>query len=150
MQNSLTLSKYVKQRNGVPLGAKRSMRNMLYRSFGARSFAQFWRHWNPIWSYYLSRNVMRPLNAFLPTSLSVLITFLISGALHDLAVSVVKWKAVVFFTPWFGIMGTIVIGFSALGISYDKFRWIIRATFNFLTILCSLGIAYLVESMYVL
>ena len=93
---------------------------------------------------------MRPLNAFLPTSLSVLITFLISGALHDLAVSVVKWKAIVFFTPWFGIMGTIVIAFSALGISYDKFGWIIRATFNFLTILCSLGIAYLLESMYVL
>ena len=102
MRSTLSLSQYVKKRNGVPLGASHSMRNMLSRSFGAKSFPIFWQYWNPIWSYYLSRNVMRPLASFLPISLSILITFLVSGALHDLAVSVIKWNIIVFFTPWFG------------------------------------------------
>ncbi len=70
------------------------MRNMLSRSLGARSFAIFWHYWNPIWGYYLSRYVMRPLRRFLPLSFATFITFVVSGALHDLVVSIVKWKAV--------------------------------------------------------
>lgn len=44
-----TLSEYVERRNGVPLGARGSLANMLRRSLGARSFAGFWRYWSPIW-----------------------------------------------------------------------------------------------------
>tara|TARA_B100000424_G_C22750080_1_gene405357 strand:- start:11 stop:388 length:378 start_codon:yes stop_codon:yes gene_type:complete len=124
------------------------MRNMLSRSFGAKSFPIFWQYWNPIWSYYLSRNVMRPLASFLPISLSILITFLVSGALHDLAVSVVKWNINVFFTPWFGLMGLMVIASQKAGASYGHLAWFIRASINATFIIVSLGVTYFVESYY--
>ena len=149
MYRSLSLSQYVKKRNGVPLGASHSMINMLTRSFGAKSFAVFWHYWNPIWGYYLSRNVMRPLNTFMPVSFAIFMTFIVSGALHDLAVSLVKWKTVIFFTPWFGLMGLIVIGSSKIGISYGHFNWHIRALINVFIIVASLCLTCLMESLYV-
>lgn len=148
MQVNVSLSQYVKRRNGVPLGAKYSMRNMLSRSFGAQSFPVFWHHWNPIWSYYLSRNVMRPLSAFLPPSVAIFFTFLTSGAIHDVVVSLVKWETIVFFTPWFGLMGLIVIASHKTGISYGKFAWHTRASINLFIICTSLGLMYLLESIY--
>ena len=146
MRSSSSLAQYVKKRNGVPLGASHSMRNMLSRSLGAKSFPVFWYYWNPIWSYYLSRNVMRPLKHFLPSSLAVLCTFIVSGALHDLAAALVKWKVVFFFTPWFGLMGLIVITFSKLGISYGHVAWRIRATINVFIIVTTLWLIYCVDA----
>ncbi len=148
MQGTLSLSQYVKKRIGVKMGANHSMRNMLSRSFGARSFPVFWHYWNPIWSYYLSRNVMRPLSAFLPLPLAIFITFLFSGAIHDLAVSLVKWNTIVFFTPWFGLMGLIVIISNKANITYGKFSWYIRASINAIIICVSLGLTYFLEMLY--
>jgi len=148
MKSTLSLAQYVKKRNGVPLGASGSMTNMLSRAFGARSFQVFWRHWNPIWGYYLSRNIMRPLASFLPVSLAILVTFLVSGALHDIAVSIIKWKIVLFFTPWFGLVGLVVIVSKAVGISYGQFSWIARAIINASLVFVSLGITYFLESLY--
>ncbi|MFN6971501.1 MAG: hypothetical protein ACK4NN_11585 [Rheinheimera sp.] len=148
MHRTLTLSEYVKKRNGVALGASHSMRNMLSRSLGAMSFAVFWHYWNPIWGYYLSCYVMRPLRSFLPLSLATLITFMVSGALHDLAVSLVKWHAVIFFTPWFGVMGLVVIGSSKIGISYGHFAWYIRAFINVFIIVGTLSFTYFMAGIY--
>jgi len=130
MKSKLSLAQYVKKRNGVPLGSSGSMSNMLSRSFGATSFPVFWHYWNPIWGYYLSRNVMRPLANFLPISLATFLTFLVSGALHDLAVSIVELKTTLFFTPWFGLMGLIVVVSKGAGISYGHVSWPVRALIN--------------------
>ena len=148
MKRKLSLAQYVKKRNGVPLGASDSMKNMLSRSFGASSFPVFWQYWNPIWGYYLSRNVMRPVANFLPISLATFITFLVSGALHDIAVSIIKWKTILFFTPWFGLMGLMVIGSKGAGISYGHVSWPVRALINASFILISLGITYFLETLY--
>lgn len=148
MKGRLTLSQYVKKRTGVHMGAKHSMRNMLSRAFGASSFPVFWHYWNPIWSYYLSRNVMRPLSTLLPVPLAIFITFLCSGAIHDLAVSLVKWKTIVFFTPWFGLMGLIVIISKQANISYGKFSWYIRAALNAIIICVSLCLTYFLEMLF--
>lgn len=148
MHSSLTLSQYVKKRNGVPLGASHSMRNMLLRSLGAKSFAIFWNYWNPIWGYYLSRYVMRPLNTVLPLSFAIFITFVVSGALHDLAVSLVKWNVVIFFTPWFGLMGLVVIGSGKTGMSYGHFAWYTRAFINVFIIVTCLCLTYFMASIY--
>ena len=148
MKSKLSLAQYVKKRNGVPLGASDSMKNMLSRSLGASSFPVFWRYWNPIWGYYLSRNVMRPVANFLPISLATFITFLVSGALHDIAVSIIKWKAILFFTPWFGVMGLMVIGSKGAGISYGQVSWPVRALINASFIFLSLGITYFLETLY--
>ena len=148
MKSKLSLAHYVKKRNGVPLGASGSMTNMLSRSFGAASFPIFWHYWNPIWGYYLSRNVMRPLASFLPISLATFLTFLVSGALHDLAVSIVELKTIIFFTPWFGLMGLIVVVSKRAGISYGHVSWPVRAFINASFILVSLGLMYFVEKLY--
>lgn len=148
MKSKLSLAQYVKKRNGVPLGASDSMKNMLSRSFGASSFPVFWHYWNPIWGYYLSRNVMRPVANILPISLATFITFLVSGALHDIAVSIIKWKAILFFTPWFGLMGLMVIGSKGAGISYGHVSWPVRALINASFIFISLGITYFLETLY--
>ncbi|MTJ01526.1 MBOAT family O-acyltransferase [Idiomarina piscisalsi] len=145
MQNGMSLSRYVRKRNGVSLGAKGSMRNMLHRSLGASSFPVFWHYWNPIWGYYLSRHVMRPMGSFAPGWLAVFITFLVSGFVHDVAVSLVKWKLVVFFTPWFGLMGLLVIASKVLSVSYGSFPWGVRASINVLVISTTLTVVYAAE-----
>lgn len=116
-------------------------------ALGAKSFPIFWHYWNPIWGYYLSRNVMRPISQFLPMWLAVLVTFLVSGALHDLAIALVKWQAMFFFTPWFGIMGVIVIASNKYGLSYGALPWIMRAMINLLFILSSFSLTELTQGL---
>lgn len=130
MYKSITLQEYIKRRNGVALGAPGSMSNMLKRSLGAGSFHLFWRYWNPIWGYYLSRNVMRPVSKAVPLGIAVIITFGVSGALHDVAVSLIKLRLTFFFTPWFLLMSFVVLLTKSLNISYQRFQWPIRATIN--------------------
>jgi len=62
-KRKLTLAQYVRRRNGVPLGASGSLRNMFYRSLGAGSIAGFWRYWNPVFGYYLGRYIYAPLKS---------------------------------------------------------------------------------------
>ena len=70
-RKKLTLSEYVRRRNGVPLGAPGSLRNMLRRSFGARSFAGFWQYWNPVFGYCLGRYIFVPLKRVSPPSVAL-------------------------------------------------------------------------------
>jgi len=130
MHRKITLSEYVKKRNGVALGASGSMTNMLKRSLGASSFYLFWQYWNPIWGYYLSRKIMKPLSQLLPMWLAIIITFAVSGALHDLAITLVKWKLTFLFTPWFILMSFIVLATKKFGISYREHHWLVRASIN--------------------
>ena len=102
---SYTLAQYVALRNGVPLGDGRSLRNMLQRSFGATSFAGFWQYWNPIWGYGLGRYVYAPLRRVLPPAVAFILTFAISGGLHDLAMMAVSRSPALLFTPWFVLLG---------------------------------------------
>lgn len=131
----LTLSKFVKHRNGVALGAPDSMRNMLTRSLGAGSFDRFWQYWNPIWGYYLSTKVMKPLLKIFPLWLSIILTFAVSGALHDLAIALVKLKPIVFFTPWFTLMGLMVVISKKYSLTYQQRPFVIRALINLTTII---------------
>ena len=106
------------------------MTQMLKRSLGASSFHLFWQYWNPIWGYYLSRKIMKPLNKWFPSSLAVIATFAVSGALHDLAITLVKWKITFLFTPWFSLMSLIVLTTKKFGISYREYHWLVRALIN--------------------
>ena len=146
MKKNTTLSAYVKKRTGVPLGHNKSLVNMLSRSLGAGSFPLFWRYWNPIWSYYLSRFITRPVNKHLPMWFAIFTTFLVSGALHDVAVSVIKWKFVAFFTPWFGLMGILVITCQTLNVNYSSLPWAVRALINASFVLGSLFAMYALEA----
>jgi len=145
MSKVISLSQYVKKRTGVSLGASGSMGNMLKRSFGAPSFYLFWRYWNPIWSYYLSRYVMKPVSSFVPHWCAVIITFAVSGALHDLAVMLIKWKLLCFFTPWFSLMAVCAVLSIKLNLLFSHFPMSVRAFINFLYIS---GSFYLTELLF--
>lgn len=141
----MNLSDYIKKRNGVPLGASYSLRNMMFRSFGAGKFSKFWKYWNPIWSYYLGKYIFKPLKIIFPASLSLLITFAFSGFLHDLVIMLLRWEFALLLTPWFLFMGSCVIIGDYAKIDYSKFTWTIRASINILIISSCLLIAYQVQ-----
>ena len=133
---TLSLVAYVKKRNGVPLGSNESLKNMLANSLGAGTFAGFWRYWNPIWSYYLSRYIMTPLSAIFPHWLAIIFTFVVSSLLHDLAISLVKLKPIIIITPWFGLMGMMVVILEGLSVSYRGQAFFVRALINVSIIGC--------------
>jgi len=129
----LTLSEYVFKRNGVTLGSKGSLVKNLKNSFGAESNVDFWKHWNPIWGFYLSKFIYLPLKNICPQSiavLAVLAAFAVSGSLHDLAIGIVGQGWQNFFTIWFLIMGLFLNASKSLDINYSKFRFTVRVIIN--------------------
>ena len=123
----LTLSEYVRRRNGVPLGAAGSLGNMMRRSFGARSFAGFWQYWNPIFGYYLGKFVFVPLKNVFPSYVALIFTFVVTGIIHDLVTMAVRQDVAFLFTPWFFFLGTgVVLGKSA-GMDISERSWGVRA-----------------------
>ena len=124
----LTLARYVLARNGVPPGARGSLPNMLERSLGASSFAGFWRFWNPIWGYYLGRFVFRPARRVLPPALALILTFAVSGALHDLAVTLVRGTQTFVLTPWFVLMSLGLLLGEALHMDLSARPRLVRAS----------------------
>ncbi|WP_346719981.1 hypothetical protein [Pseudoalteromonas ruthenica] len=75
------------------------------------------------------------------------ITFLFSGALHDLAVSLIKWQLIVFFTPWFGLMGALALVSTPKRLSYTAAPWLVRATTNALLLGVSLMVTFALENL---
>ena len=138
----MNLYNYVKRRNGVPLGHGKSLQNMLYRSLGSGTFAGFWRYWNPIWSFYLGKYIYKPLKSFLPSSLSLLITFAACGFMHDLAIIALKKLFILLLTPWFLLMGFLVLITKISQFNYSKYPWIVRALINITFIFGSLLLVY--------
>jgi MBOAT, membrane-bound O-acyltransferase family len=82
--NKLTLAQYLRFRLGTE-GGKTAWFNFFIRPFGASSFAQFWRLWNPVYGYFLYYYSYRPLARVMPRSGAMLSTFIACGFfLHDL------------------------------------------------------------------
>lgn len=129
----------------MPFGHSDSLSNMLSRSLGAGKFSIFWQYWNPIWGFYLGKYIFKPLKLFLPQALSLIITFVVCGFIHDLAIMLLKWKFTLLLTPWFLFMGLCVILFDYAKIEYSKSPWIVRAIINIAIILGCLLIAYQVR-----
>jgi len=147
IRKQMSLTEYVQYRNGVPLGASGSLQNMLVRSLGAGTFAKFWQYWNPIWGYALGRYIYKPLNQFLPSSVSLILTFTISGGIHDLATMLVRRSPAIFFTPWFFMMGVVVVFGRLLKLDYSKQAFQVRVAINVTFILVCLMITIAVTQL---
>lgn len=129
----------------MPLGHSDSLSNMLSRSLGAGKFSIFWQYWNPIWGFYLGKYIFKPLKLILPQALSLVITFVVCGFIHDLAIMLLKQKFTLLLTPWFLFMGLGVILSDYARIDYSEFPWIVRAGLNISIILGCLFLAYQVR-----
>ena len=138
----MNLSYYVKKRNGVPLGASNSLRNMMFSSLGAGKFSIFWQYWNPIWSYYLGKYIFKPLKSIFPPALSLILTFAFCGFLHDLVIMLLRWNFELLLTPWFLLMGFCVVLGDYAKIDYSKYTWIVRAFINIFIIGSCFILAY--------
>lgn len=130
----MKLAEYVKRRNGVPMGSNHALKNMLLRSLGAGSFTVFWRHWNPVWSYYLGKFIYKPLKTFLPPALALWLTFGFCGFLHDLVIMLIRGNFALLFTPWFFIMALWLIVSDYFNINHSGYHFLIRAFSNILAV----------------
>lgn len=124
----LSLGDYVRRRNGVPLGGAGALTEMLRRSLGAKSITVFWQFWNPIFGYYLGRYVYRPARSVgLPNSIATIVTFCVSGGIHDLAATAVKQQLTFVCTPWFFFMAIGLLFSRLIGMDISETRWGFRA-----------------------
>lgn len=130
----ITLSQYVNRRLGAT--SREQAINFLGRPFGARSLAEFWQYWNPVWSYFLLFYCYRLLRRHLPHGPSVLLTFFFCGLLHDLpfgAVSFLKSGRLPFFTvtAFLTLNGLLVVLSEKARFNLTRvpvgFRWLIHA-----------------------
>jgi D-alanyl-lipoteichoic acid acyltransferase DltB (MBOAT superfamily) len=143
-RKKLSLSEYVRRRNGVPLGASGSLKNMLRRSFGARSFAGFWQHWNPIFGYYLGKYVFVPLKRVSPPYVALILTFVVTGIIHDVVTMAVRQDVAFFFTPWFLFLGIGVVLSKMTGMDIGACSWKLRAVFHATYLGVCLALAFVV------
>jgi hypothetical protein len=88
----ITLTQYINHRLGAT--SREQAINFLGKPFGARSPAEFWQYWNPVWSYFLLFYCYRFLRTNLPRWLSVVLTFFFCGLLHDLPFGILSYSKV--------------------------------------------------------
>lgn len=135
----MKLSEYVKKRNGVPIGHSRSLQYNLQRSLGAKNFSAFWNFWNPIFGYYLGTKIFKPLKRVFPITISLILTFIFCGMVHDLVTTLVRVKLSLFFSVWFFLMGIAVVAAKYINYDLSGKKWLCRVTMNIVIIgLCLL------------
>lgn len=148
-----TLGRYLSAQLGTGSPSQLFAR-MLRQSFGASTFTSFWRHWNPIYGYFLAYYVFTPLSRVLSRPLSLVLTFMVSGfALHDLLL----WPAFLItsgklpfpiVTLAFAILGTVVLAAERYGLTLSSLTRTARASVHAGVILSafavSVGVAFVV------
>jgi D-alanyl-lipoteichoic acid acyltransferase DltB (MBOAT superfamily) len=127
----LSLTRYLRFRLGST-GGGTAWFNFFIRPFGASSFAQFWRLWNPVYGYYLYYYSYRPLSRVMPRGAAMLATFVVCGfLLHDLP----AWVATRRVLPPGATIAFIMFGLGAVlseRLRMDLSSWPVaaRATLN--------------------
>lgn len=79
----MTLEEYIQYRTKA---TKISIivRNMFIKPFFSSSLRSFWKYWNPGFGFYLLYYCYKPMRNILPHWISMILTFLICGLLHDM------------------------------------------------------------------
>ncbi len=126
----MTLTEYIKKRNGVSIGSSKSLRNNLYRSFGSKNFSTFWNYWNPIFGYYLGKYIFKPIKKIFPVAIALLLTFIFCGIIHDTVTTIFRGEISFFFSLWFFFMGLAVLITKFLKHNFSMQVWIARAFIN--------------------
>lgn len=109
----MTLDQYVARRLGSDT-ARRMALNLVVRPFTATSLPAFWRYWNPGYGFFLLFFCYRPLRKVFSHSVSVFLTFIICGLLHDLLYMLPMWLRdgtipIPFMACWFAAIAACII-----------------------------------------
>jgi hypothetical protein len=121
---------------------------MLHRSLGAGSFAAFWQYWNPIFGYYLAKYVDSPLRRILPRSITLILTFVICGALHDLAAMAVRGSVAFFCTTMFFFFGVGVLVGRWAKLDFSSLPWPARAAIHVSYLVACFGLALVFRQVF--
>ncbi len=149
----ITLNEHIRRRLGQADDTT-LLKTMFVRSFGAGSFREFWRYWNPVYGYYLYYYCYRPLRKILPRSLSVIVTFACSGFfLHDLLFlgwgirALAKGRVTIpFVTLWFSTMAILMLLAEAVKMDLSNKSLGVRIAVNCLYIALTFVFALFVVS----
>ena len=83
-----------------------------------------------LWGKYI-RWLLAPLESDLELlPLALVLTFSVSGLLHDLVIMAVRSEFVLLFTPWFSFHGIVVVVSEFFGWKFEKLSWSARAAVN--------------------
>jgi hypothetical protein len=135
-----TLKQFIELRLGKQTSEINTLKEMLVRSFGANSFHEFWRYWNPVYGYYLYYKCYKPLRKYFPRYMCVILTFAASGFfLHDLPfgwwIRFIRFFQtghfpIPFVTIWFSLMGVITLITRALQLDIGSNEFAFRVIVN--------------------
>jgi hypothetical protein len=126
----MTLEEYTQYRTGS-IKVSSIIRNMLLKPFVSSSFRSFWKYWNPSWGYFLLFYCYKPVRAVFPDWVSLTITFLVSGLVHDMIYVVPMVMnngefVFPFITLWFLIIAFGILLTELLHIDFRKIKTTFR------------------------
>lgn len=71
-----------------------------------------------------------PLQRGLPAWLALILTFVVSGGLHDLVIMALRRSLAFVFMPWFFLLGLGVVVGRAFNLDFSRYPWGVRAGIN--------------------
>jgi Membrane bound O-acyl transferase family len=124
-----TLRQYCEQVLGTTPAMQ--LRNLFVTPWLAGSFAGFWRAWNPVWTYPLRFIVLPRLRRVVPLPMAIVLTFAVSGAVHDaLLWAMARRTMFPVMTIFLGICGVVSVATARAPRATDRSRGITRAGRN--------------------
>ncbi len=126
----MTLEEYTYYRTG---STKVSLivRNMFLKPFVSPSLKSFWKYWNPSWGYFLLFYSYKPIKTIFPHWVALILTFIISGLIHDLIYVIPMMLKEIrfifpFITVWFLIISIGILLTEIIKIDFKKISLIYR------------------------
>jgi hypothetical protein len=139
-KDGISVRVFVLQRLDNPTGPWSAVKKMFRLSFGAKSFTEFWRYWNPVHHYYLSNYIYKPVRKVLPRSFAVIITFVFCGFfLHDIVH--IAYTGIPLITVWFMLLGIVVLIGEFLNMDLSSRSGVFRVIVNLVYLLATFEIA---------
>ncbi|MDT0540688.1 MBOAT family O-acyltransferase [Croceitalea sp. P059] len=132
----MTVEEYIQYRTGANKISS-IVGNMFMKPFLASSLRSFWKYWNPGFGYYLLYFIYKPMRSLFPHWISLIVTFLICGLLHDLIYVIpmlmINGGGFTFplITVWFLVISIGVLITELFQIDFRKTNKNIRPIFHF-------------------
>jgi len=101
----MTLKEYATKKFNNRNSLSGCLNYMIKSSFFSKTFREFWTNWNPLWSYFLIFYSYKPMRKVISKAPALILTFVVSGFLHDLFVMLLLQKIYFLFSLIFLLIG---------------------------------------------